>query len=123
MTNALAAATGVLVPTLPAAADLRGLRLVLGTIGEVKALNPGLELAGVVVTRFTPRLGAHRDALEAIRAAGLSVLACIPESVRVQESAGAGVPLTEYDPNGKPAAAYRDLLKGITLWLNKNDRQ
>lgn len=119
--NALVASAGVLVPTLPAAADLRGLRLFLGTIEQVKALNPGLELAGVVVTQYDSRLGAHQDAIEAIRAAGLNLLAIVPRGVKVQESAGAGVPLTEYDPSGKPTAAYRDLMKGILEWLNQKD--
>jgi len=63
--NALAAANGVLVPTQPQAADLRGLRLFLDTVGQVQeALNPGLELVGVLVTFYDGRLLHHQEALQ-----------------------------------------------------------
>lgn len=116
--NALSAARGVLVPTLPAAADLRGLRLFLSTIDQVKPLNPGLELAGVLVVQYDSRLGAHQEAYQTLQAAGLPVLMPpIPRSVRVQESLGVGLSLIDYDPSGKPAAAYRELAKGLDTWL------
>lgn len=116
--NCLIAARGVIVPTLPAAADLRGLSLFLSTIDQVKPLNPALELAGVVITQYDSRLSAHQDAYQTLQAAGLPVLVPpIPRSVRVQESLGTSKPLSEYDPSGKPAAAYRELAKGLETWL------
>lgn len=116
--NALAAARAVIVPTLPAAADLRGLALFLSTIDQVRQLNPSLELAGVVITQFDSRLSAHQEAYQTLQETGLPVLLPpIPRSVRVQESLGLNRPLIEYDPAGKPTAAYRELSKGIEQWL------
>ncbi len=116
--NALTAARAVLVPTLPAAADLRGVRLFLGTLEKVREINPGLELMGVVITQYDGRTNAHQEALEALRHAGLPVLEpTIPRSVRVQESAGQRLPLVEYDAAGKPTAAYLELAKGLEQWL------
>lgn len=118
--NALVAAAGVITPTLPAAADLRGLRLFLDTMDQVKALNPALELAGVVVTQYDSRVTAHQAALESLQTAGLPVwMPPIPRSVKVQEAQGASVPLGEYDPTSKPAAAYREMMKGLEQWLKK----
>lgn len=118
----LVASDYVFVPTLPAAADLRGLALFNQTLNKVKAaLNPGLVLAGVIVTQFDARLTAHNMALEAMERAGLPVLSpCIPRSVRVQETSGARQTLIAYDPSGKPTQAYRELAEEIKQWLNKN---
>lgn len=118
----LVAADAVLIPTLPAAADLRGLALFDQTLGKVIAiLNPGLMTAGVIVTQFDSRLTAHNMAVEAMTRAGLPVLSpYIPRSVRVQEASGAKQTLIVYDPNGKPTAAYRELAEAIIEWLNQN---
>jgi chromosome partitioning protein len=97
--NALCAAGGVICPTLPAAADLRGLKLFLGTLAKVRPLNPGLEVVGIIITQFDSRLTAHNQALLALESSGLTV------------------PLTVYDPNGKPLAAYREIANNIDAWL------
>lgn len=119
--NGLTAARAVLIPTQPAAADLRGVNLFLGTIEKVQEINPGLEIAGVIVTQYDSRALSDRDAVETLQRAGLPVLLPpVPRSVRVRESAGERMPLTEYDPAGKPAAAYTELAKGLTEWLEKH---
>ena len=120
---ALTAAAGVLVPTLPAAADLRGLRLFLGTLEKLKAagLNPGLQLVGIIVCQYDKRLNSHKQALEAIQAAGLPViLPPVPRSVRAQEAAGAKQPLTAYDPSGRGTGAYQEITGDIIKWLSQN---
>jgi chromosome partitioning protein len=118
--NALVAARGVIVPTLPAALDLRGLRLFLSTLQKVKPLNKQLEVLGVIVAQYDARLTAHQSALDALQAANLKVLGTIPRSVRVQESGAAGQSITDYDPTGKPAEAYRHFARRVDQWLRKN---
>lgn len=122
--NGLAAADGVLMPTLPAAADLRGLALFQGTLRKVKQFSPSLELVGVIITRFDGRLTSHNQALLALQSAGLNVLQpVIPQGVKVQEAAGYKTPLTTFDPNGKPTAAYRELSNEVIKWLeNRKNR-
>lgn len=122
--NGLAAAEGVIVPTLPAAADLRGLRLFLDTLATVQGdLNPGLELIGVIPIQFDGRLTAHNQALELLTRAELPVLPAVPRSVRVQEAAGVFQSLPDYDPGGKPAAAYQEIANEVEKWLNKANMQ
>lgn len=120
---ALTAARGVIVPTLPSATDLRGLRLFLQSIAQVKqVLNPALELIGIVLVQYDPRLIAHGQALENIRTNGLEVLAMVPRSVRVLEAAAAGQPITVYDANSRPALAYHELCGKVIKWLKRNPR-
>ena len=118
--NALAAARAVIVPTLPAAADLRGVRLFIDTLESIKALNPALVLLGVLVVQYDARLIAHGEALETIKGAGLHILGTIPRSVKAQEASAARVPVTVYDPQGKTSEAYLLFMKGITKWLKQN---
>lgn len=120
--NALTAAHGVIAPTLPAAADLRGLALFTRTLATVRKWNKGLALVGVIVGQYDPRVNSHREALAALQAGGFHVLATIPRTVRAQEAAGAAVPLNEYAPGSPAAAAYTEAAKGIIRWLKNQDR-
>lgn len=119
----LAAAHGVIVPTQPAAADLRGVALAVDTLGTIRAeLNPGLVLVGVVVTFFDQRLNDHKRALDYITAAGLPVLGTVGRSVRVAEATGAGQPVTEYAPSNPQAAAYTQLAERVKEWLKTSNQ-
>lgn len=122
--NGLTAAAGVIVPTLPSAADLRGVRLFLETLNRVKldGLNPGLDLLGILVCQFDGRLIAHNQALEALRSAGQNILATIPRSVKVQEAGLVMRPLIDYDPEGKPNQAYKLLCSEVMKWLEKKQK-
>jgi chromosome partitioning protein len=117
--NALTAARAVIVPTLPSAADLRGVHLFLDTLAGMREINPALELLGVLIVQYDPRLIAHGEALRAIHAADLPILGTIPRSVRAQEAGAAKEPVTTYAPDSTPAQAYKSFTKGITQWLRK----
>jgi len=122
--NALSAAAGVIVPSLPSAADLRGVKMFLDTLNRMQAdgLNPGLELLGVILTQFDGRTIAHNQALDVLKAGGLSVIGIIPRGVKVQEAGAAMQPLTQYDPMGKPTAAYYPTAESVTKWLRKKHK-
>lgn len=116
--NALTAAGAVIVPTLPAAADLRGVKLFLETIDQVRTeINRDLVLLGVLVVQYSPRLLSHGQALETIKAAGLNVIGIIPRSVKAQEAGAAKQSITVYDPAGKVSEAYKQTTKGFIKWL------
>lgn len=119
--NALTAANGVLVPTQPQIVDLRGLKLFLDTIEQIKReLNPGLELIGIVPTFYDGRLLHHQEAIEAMSAADLLLLSTrIGRSVRVAEAAAAGQSVVTYAADNPQATAFHELGKEISRWLNE----
>lgn len=118
--GALVAADSVLIPTQPQAADLRGVRLFLETLETIKQeLNPALEVLGILPTFYDGRLNHHKQALEAMQAAGLPVLpVTIGRSVRVAEAAGAGQSIATFAPGNPQADNYRKLSELVTQWLN-----
>ena len=119
--NALTASDGVIIPTLPAVADLRSVRLFLDTLETMQdaGLNNALDVIGVLVVQFDGRTLAHNQALDTLKGAGLGVIGIIPRGVRVQESAATSDTLLDYDPKGKPTAAYLEAAKGIIKWLKE----
>lgn len=116
--NALAAANGVIAPTLPTALDLRGLRLFLASLDAIRAdLNPGLELLGVLVTQYDARLTSHRATLADLQAGGLPILpVIISKSIKAAEYTGAGDPIT----GGKLADQYKLLAESVDTWLKNH---
>jgi len=121
--NALNAADGVLIPTQPAAADLRGLKMFFSTLEDMQELNPELEVIGILPTFYDGRLNHHTAAVETLTGAGLPVLAArIGRSVRVQEAAGHAESITDYDPKNKRAEEYNQLSEEILEWLKKTKR-
>lgn len=115
--NALVAADGVICPTLPTALDLRGLRLFLSSLATVREVNPGLELAGVLLCQFDPRLKLHTAAMLDLQAGRLPVYkTIIKKSVRVAEATGAGQPIA----SGEIAEQYKTLALEVEKWLTKS---
>jgi chromosome partitioning protein len=117
--NALNAADGALVPTLPQAQDLRGLGLFLQTLDKIRdRLNPDLVTVGILVTMFDSRLVHHNDAVNVMLERGLPVLDVkIARSVKVAEAAAAHESILTYDPAHKISDQYRVLAKEVQLWL------
>ena len=115
--NALTASHAVIAPTLPAALDLRGLRLFVESLELTKqALNPELELIGVIVCQYDSRLNLHNAALEDLKASGLPIYkTTISKSVNAATSAGSGLAISR----GPLAEQYKQLSKEVIKWLKK----
>ena len=86
-----------------------------------KRLNPNLEIFGVVITMFDSRTSLAKQVADEVESFfGEKVFKTrIPRTVRISEAPGFGQPITEYDPNGKGAVAYRDLAKEVIKRYNK----
>jgi len=117
--NVLTAAEGVIIPTLPAPPDLRGVLLFLDTLDNLRedGLNDNLELLGILLVQFDGRTIAHKQALEDLKTGGLNILGIIPRGIKVQEASGEKKILIDYDPNGKPTAAYLEAAERINQCL------
>jgi chromosome partitioning protein len=122
--NALTAADGVLIPTQPEIQALRGLRLFLDSLDQVReALNPSLATVGIVATLVDPRLRHHQEALQLMRDAGLPLLpVTIGRSVRVAEAAAAGQSVVTFEPQNPQAQAYREIAEEVATWLSDDRR-
>jgi chromosome partitioning protein len=120
--NALTAADAVLIPTQPQAVDLRGLRLFLSTLDNIRQeLNPELQTLGILPTFFDSRLTHHKEAIGAMERAGLPLMNVrIGRSVRVAEAAANGETVVTFEPKNPQAQAYRELAEEIHQWLSNN---
>lgn len=120
--NALTAADGVLIPSQPQIADIRGLNLFLEAIAEVREnTNPDLKVIGILPTFFDGRLLHHGEAIESMKAAGWPVLPYrIGRSVRVAEAAGVGQSIVSYEPSNPRAQEYIEFAGYINQWRKEN---
>jgi chromosome partitioning protein len=114
--NALTAAAGVISPTLPAALDLRGLRLFVDSLNRAKqALNPTLAVIGVVICQYDQRLKLHKAALAQLQSSGLPIFETkISRSVRMATSAGSGRAAP-----GDLSEQYKQLSNEVMKWYKK----
>ncbi len=118
--NALSAADYVLVPVQTEYYALEGLGQLLSVIQRVKeALNPGLEILGVLLTMFDSRTSLSDQVMDEVKKHfGDKVLTTvIPRNVRLAEAPSFGTPISEHDKWSKGARAYKQLAKEITTRL------
>jgi chromosome partitioning protein len=110
--NAVVAAEALLIPIQCEFYALEGLGMLMHTLALLrKELNPGLTIAGIVMTLFDARLALAHQVVEEVRARfGDQLLTpLIPRNVRLSEAPSHGMPITLYDPTCRGAIAYREL--------------
>ena len=115
--NALAAAShGVIVPVQCEFLAMEGLTQLLTTIDQVKqALNPHLQVAGLLLTMHDQRLKLSQQVEEEVRRYfGDAVFrTVIPRNIRLGEAPSYGEPINSYAPNSLGAKAYYDLAQEL----------
>jgi chromosome partitioning protein len=114
--NALSVANGLIVPVQCEYYALEGLSKLLDSIRLVKThLNPTLDVFGAVMTMYDSRTRLSQQVVEEVRDFfGDRVFnTLVPRSVRISEAPSHGKPVTEYDPTGRGAEAYRQLAKEV----------
>ena len=114
--NALVAADAVLVPLQAEFYALEGLSHLMRTIKRVKrALNPALEIQGIVLTMYDRRNNLCEQVAQDVRAhMGQAVYdTIIPRNVRVSEAPSHGKPVLIYDLNCAGSRAYIRLAREI----------
>ncbi|MCB0359941.1 MAG: AAA family ATPase, partial [Bdellovibrionales bacterium] len=112
--NALVAAKSVLVTLQSEYYALEGISSLMQTIELAKsAVNPDLELEGVVLTMHDVRTNLSRQVeSEAREFFGDKVFeTVIPRNVRLSESPSFGRPIVLYDPQSVGAGAYQTLAR------------
>ncbi len=107
--NALVAATSVIIPMQCEYYALEGLTALLGTIRRIReALNPTLEVEGLVRTMYDPRNKLDNEVSAQLKQHFGDKLyrTIIPRNVRLAEAPSYGKAVIAYDMQSKGAQAY-----------------
>ncbi len=117
--NSLTAATEVLIPIACEYMALRGLRMLLDTMENVrKVTNSGLHIMGILATRFDGRTINSREVYQYLaefaEREGINLFPfVIKQSVRFVEAPGYQTPLVLWRQDIDGAKQYRELAKEI----------
>ena len=120
--NSLCAADSVIIPVQCEYYALEGLSDLMATIRMIKkALNPALEIEGVLLTMYDSRTVFSAQVAAEIKRVFKSKVynVSIPRSIRLAEAPSHGKPVTKYDPGSRGAIAYKELAKEIIRAGNK----
>jgi len=107
--NALVAADSVLIPMQCEYYALEGLSALISTIDQIReAVNPVLELEGILRTMFDPRNNlANEVSAQLIMQFGDKVFrTIIPRNIRLAEAPSFGKPVLLHDKESRGALAY-----------------
>ncbi len=119
--NGLTAANRLLIPVQAEYFALEGLGQLLNTVQRVKqALNPQLELLGVVLTMHNARTslsGAVQNEVER-HFPDMVCSTVIPRNIRLAEAPSHGKAIVDYDRFSKGARAYKALAKEVLNRVN-----
>jgi chromosome partitioning protein len=113
--NSLTAANRVLIPISAEYMALRGLRMLLDTLDNVREVtNPGLEVMGILATRYDARTINSREVYEYLgefcQREGLHLFpSVIKQSVRFAEAPGYHMPLALWRRDLDGAKQYQKL--------------
>jgi chromosome partitioning protein len=114
--NALTAADQVLIPVQTEYYAMEGLSQLLSVIQQVRqALNPNLNILGIVITLYDKRTSLSAQVKEELESHfGDKVLkTIIPRNIRLAEAPSFGRTIAEHDKWSKGARAYKALAKEI----------
>jgi len=114
--NALVAADAVLIPLHCEYFALEGLADLVSTMRRVRAaLNPALDIEGVLLTMFDERTSLGRQVAVDVRTFFKDKVfrTVIPRNVRLGEAPSHGVPVLLYDAKSRGAEAYLALAREI----------
>jgi chromosome partitioning protein len=114
--NALVAADAVLIPLHCEYFALEGLADLVGTMRRVRAaLNPGLDIEGVLLTMFDERTNLGQQVATDVRSFFKDKVfrTVIPRNVRLGEAPSHGMPVILYDVKSRGAEAYQALAREV----------
>ncbi len=113
MLNSLAVSDMVIIPAQPDVYSLKGIRRIISNIRQVQStLNPGLRIAGILLTRYQGRRNLSKEAIGVLQAAETTIGAKlfkskIRENSKIAEAPGHRKTVIEYAPTSNGAADYK----------------
>jgi chromosome partitioning protein len=115
--NGLTAADSLIIPVQAEFYALEGLGQLIQTVQRVrKALNPNLDLLGVLLTMHNGRTTLSTQVHEEVKRHFPDKVfdTIIPRNVRLAEAPSFGQPISHYDRWSKGARSYHNLSKEVT---------
>ncbi len=120
--NALAAVERVVVPIQCEFFALEGLAVITRVLRQIRdsGANPGLDLAGIVMTMYDGRTNLAQQVADEVRRHFPEKVfeTVIPRTVRLAEAPSHGKPIIAYEPHSAGATAYRLLTDELLGKLN-----
>jgi len=120
--NAFVASDGLLVPLQCEYYALEGISMMNRVLGQLRdaAVNPRLDIFGVVMTMFDGRTKLSNEVVGEVRSLlGEKVFeTVIPRSTKLAEAPSFGKPIIHYDKYSTGAAAYELLAQEVLARLN-----
>jgi chromosome partitioning protein len=114
--NALVAADSALIPLHCEYFALEGLAELVSTLRKIRlALNPELDIEGVLLTMFDDRTNLSQQVANDVRAFFKEKVfrTVIPRNVRLGEAPSHGMPVILYDVKSRGAEAYLSLAREV----------
>jgi chromosome partitioning protein len=114
--NSLVAADSVLIPMQAEYFALEGVSELLDTVERIRAaLNPALDIEGVVLTMLDERTNLAQQVMAELRGffGEKMCAATVPRNIRLAEAPSHGKPALMYDPRSKGAESYIRLAKEL----------
>jgi chromosome partitioning protein len=114
--NALVAADGILIPVQCEYLALEGVSELVNTLNRVRAaLNPRLDIEGILLTMYDDRTNLSRQVVGEIQGFFKDKVfeTIIPRNVRLGEAPSFGKPIMLYDIRSKGAESYLNLAREI----------
>ena len=121
--NAMTASDGLIIPIECEMLSLQGLEEIMLEAQEVKQeLNPGLEIYGMLATKYDNRLCMNRELLDGLNQSfpGKVFQTRIRRNVSLAEFCDSSTSIYEYAPDSYGAADYKDLAKELIDKLKKS---
>jgi chromosome partitioning protein len=120
--NGLTAADSLIIPVQAEFYALEGLGQLVQTVQRVrKALNPALDLLGVVLTMHNGRTSLSTQVHDEVKRHFPDKIfeTVIPRNVRLAEAPSFGKPISHYDKWSKGARSYKALAGEVVKRVNK----
>jgi chromosome partitioning protein len=114
--NSLVAADKLIIPIQTEFYALEGVTKLLESMKRVKSrLNPSLDIFGILLTMYDGRTTLSRQVAAEVRNyfGELVFETLIPRTVKLSEAPSYGIPITQYDPQGKGAISYTNLAQEV----------
>ncbi len=124
--NALTAADAMLIPLQCEFYALEGLGQLLKTVRRIRSgLNPGLRIAGILLTMYDQRTNLSRQVAEEAEKyfKNLVFKTVVPRNVRLGEAPSFGKPILLYDATSTGAKSYFKLAAEIISRNNRPTKQ